>query len=54
MKARFELTEAEMKLAIAEYVKRVKGVEIKTVSFSYYNAGGDPRETSSYSAMASE
>lgn len=54
MKTQFQLTEAEMKQAIIEYVKKHKGVEAKSVYISYYDAGGDPREQSTYSASVSE
>jgi len=54
MKAQFELTEAEIKTAIIEYVKKHKGVETTSVRLSYYDAGNDPRERSSYSAHVSE
>jgi hypothetical protein len=54
MKTQFHLDEAEMKAAIIEYVRKHKGVEVKSVHFSYYDAGNDPRERSSYSASVSE
>jgi len=54
MKVSVTLTEAEMKAAIIEYVKKHKGLEAKSVHFSYYDAGNDPRESSSYSASVSE
>jgi hypothetical protein len=54
MKASFTLTETEMKAALIEYVKKHKGVEAKSVHISFYDAGGDPREQSSYSATVSE
>lgn len=55
MKMSLDLTEAEMKEAILEYVKVRKGVQFKTVHLSYYNADSrDPREHSYFSAKVIE
>lgn len=48
------LTQAEMKEALIEYVKARKGFQPKHVHMTYYAAGNDPRETSSFSATVSE
>jgi len=53
MRISFELSEEEMKEAVKAYIREKAGAVVTSVSFSYYDAGGDPRERSSYSARAS-
>lgn len=54
MKISLNLTEAEIKEALKEYVKAKKGLQLNNVRIQYHSAGGDPRETSYYSATVSE
>lgn len=57
MKLKLELSEADIKQAILEFVNRqgVQGRTFKNVYISYYQADSrDPRETSSHSATVSE
>jgi hypothetical protein len=55
MKISLNLTEVEIKAAIIEYAKKHKGLDVKTVSLSHYQADSrDPREYSYFSATASE
>jgi hypothetical protein len=56
MKLKVELSEADIKQAILEFVnKKMQSQSFKTVYLSYYQADSrDPRETSSHSATVSE
>lgn len=55
MKTTFTLNEGEIKTAIMAYILKAKGIEVKNVHLSYYQADSrDPREVSSFSATASE
>lgn len=57
MKMKLELTEADIKQAVLEFVNRqgVQGRTFKTVHLSYYQADSrDQREQSSHSATVSE
>lgn len=55
MKMSLDLTEAEIKEAILEYVKTRKNVQFKTVHLSYYQGDSrDPREYSYFSAKVIE
>lgn len=55
MKAKYTLSENEIKDAIKAYVKAKKGIEVSSVYLRYYQADSrDPREVSFYSADVSE
>lgn len=54
MKTQITLSEAEMKQALIEFVKKHKAIEVKSVYISHYDAGGDPREQSYFYAQVSE